>query len=407
MVDAKKAWWTASLALLAWGCGARRVELSESNTNWLGGCEQAADCAAGMACECGVCTKNCEQADCPARLECLAECGGSCQKPCENDVDCAALNEGAKCDQGVCAIAGGVSEWVVGQANDDDALGAETGWIGLPDTTTEAPQSSGAPGGCRVAWIDYPEGAVVPMDGCGDATCRCAAGELIDCGGLAVPCEFDGNGPIQPCDEVFPDGDVSWLISPTDGFILGHTLNLTVSHAGGCARHDYAVCFDQPTEAVQRYELRFIHDAHDDSCEAGIQTSLKFDLSPMARHSMDRTGAKGGAILTQCGVYTFGELSCAQMDDAARATVADVLKDRGGSCASDDECISARLTADCAEECNVVARADQTEPFDRLLETLDVGACAGFLEQGCTPNVATCEPRDAVCRDGKCELADP
>lgn len=167
------------------------------------------------------------------------------------------------------------------------------------------------------------------------------------------------------------------------------------------------MCFERTTEAVQRYDLRFIHDAHEDGCEAALQTSLRFDLTPLAQDSMDRTGAKGASILTQYGVYTFGELTCGQRDDAARATVADMLDTIDRSCVGDNDCALTHLKAECAEECNVLSRKGDSSGLALLLDVLAAGACDGFLEQGCSPSLPVCEPEAAVCREGACVLTDP
>ena len=55
----------AALLLLA-GCGGKTVEApSESKTNWLRACDTDAECGSTLACHCGVCTLNCEDASCP------------------------------------------------------------------------------------------------------------------------------------------------------------------------------------------------------------------------------------------------------------------------------------------------------------------------------------------------------
>lgn len=207
---------------------------------------------------------------------------------------------------------------------------------------------------------------------------------------------------------MFPDGEVpSDAVTIGDAFILGSTLKLTVAHSGGCARHDYAVCFDRDGEPPYRYTLEFVHDAHEDGCEAWVEQTLDFDLTPLGQYSMDWAGEAGGTIHTQYGVYTFGELTCGERDDAARVAVAEALEGIDRRCTSDDECASTRLTADCTEECNALSRADQSSALDRLRDVLAAGPCDGFLEQGCTPNVPACEPRAAVCREGTCVLTDP
>jgi hypothetical protein len=396
-------------ALCVIACGARSIEVSESNTNWLAGCDKAADCGNGMACECGVCTKNCAEDACPAQLECLAECGsgGSCQKACDDDAGCASLSESAECRKGVCQVTGGVSDDEVEHAVEQPSTADSSAFWVLPTASSEAVVDAGP--SCRVAYVDYPAGTRVPMDGCGNTTCLCdASGELVECGGILLPCGFVGNGPIKSCDEMFPDGDVaSDSLSIDDAFILGNTLTLDVSHSGGCARHDYAMCFEHQPEAVQRYALKVVHDAHADGCEASLETTLQFDLSPMGQHLLDRLGTAGTYILTSFGVFTFGEPTCGESGEAARIAVLDLFNTVDTSCEEDEDCVSTRLTADCTEECNGLSNTEQSALLDRLRDNLAAGACAGYLERGCTPVFPLCERRDAVCRDGTCSLADP
>lgn len=268
--------------------------------------------------------------------------------------------------------------------------------------------SDGNNGGCRVAYVDYPVGALVPADGCGASSCTCdVSGELTDCSDPSMPCAFDGNGPIRPCPEELPLVTPSDPFSIEEGYILGDTLVLELSHEGGCARHDYAVCFRKGPETVQPYDVVVLHDAHDDRCDDVTQTTLRFDLTPMAQDSMARFGADGGIITTRFGVYTFGELPCVERDEAARIAVTRLVNDLDRSCKVDEDCVSTRFTEECTEECNAVSRVDEVYRFDRLRETLQAGACAQFLDDGCTPQVPLCERRSAVCVDRVCELAPP
>lgn len=341
---------------------------------------------------------------CGSRLAATAETNGECHG------DCAMTDATSECGEGGCSDSAGASD---SSTNEPDAVtsnGATAtnsgSFANLPPDHTTHDDSETATGGCRVAYAEYPVGAKVPADGCDDATCTCdAAGDLVDCTEPSSSCVFDGNGPIRNCDDVFPEGVPRDALLDGDGYVLGSTLFLGVSHAGGCARHDYALCFRPLPESEQGYEVDLIHDAHGDHCEAAIQTTLQFDLTPMARFAMDRLGTSDGIIHTQYGVYTFGELTCAHRDQAARIAVTDLLNQVDRSCSHDEDCVSTLFTEECTEECNAVSRADQVYRFDRLRDSLQAGACDGFLEQGCDPNFPLCERRMAVCLDGKCELS--
>ena len=93
------------------------MDAARSDDKWLDVCRKDADCASGMICECGVCSKHCSKdLDC-GMLSPSAVCAGSipatslcevsskleplCVIECASDSDCTALG-----DRGVCS-----SEW--------------------------------------------------------------------------------------------------------------------------------------------------------------------------------------------------------------------------------------------------------------------------------------------------------
>ncbi len=78
-----------------------------------------------------------------------------------------------------------------------------------------------------------------------------------------------------------------YIISSYDASIS--TLTLTVSHGGGCEEHDYMLVADEQFKesAPPEVDIRLIHDANGDTCEAGIQKELTFDLSPLRKRFAD------------------------------------------------------------------------------------------------------------------------
>lgn len=107
----------AMLGLLA--CNANSSPPSDANTNWLGPCSEHADCTAGDACICGLCTRACETDEQCARGGAAASCvspaaedaenGCSevvrgagvriCLAGCRSDADC---ETDARCLEGAC-----------------------------------------------------------------------------------------------------------------------------------------------------------------------------------------------------------------------------------------------------------------------------------------------------------------
>ncbi len=345
----------------------------------------------------------CLVAACGSRLAPTAETH-ECHESCDTS------SEQPECRDGSCS--GGVSDDPTSEAvaaiSNAGLSHSEVLSIPTPNGTAGTAPDHGATAasGCRVAYVEYPVGATIPVDGCGYAACTCdASGALVDCTKPSATCAFDGNGPIRHCKEMFPEGIPTEARSTGRGHILGNQLTLEVSHVGGCARHDYALCFQPKPESEQAYDVELIYDPHADSCEASVEATLRFDLAPMGQYAMNRLGTSDGIIRTAYGVYTFGALTCAHRDQAARIAVTDLLNSIGRSCATDEDCTSTRITEECTEECNAVSRVDQVYSFDQLRDSLRAGACNGFLAQGCEPLLPLCERRAAACLGGRCELS--
>lgn len=356
---------------------------------------------------------------CGSRRLTTAETNGECHDDCSTrevttceSVDCSVSADGRVTDSGANASGASVDESTDStsssptSAADSSASLSSQGSNGSGGTGAEGDTETS--GVCSVAYVEYPEGALVPVDGCGASMCTCdASGDLVDCSEPATPCPFDGSGPIRHCNEISRELDPFDNLSGGDGYILGETLILDVPRAGSCARHEYNVCFRNRSETLQNYEVILLRDtdADADSCEDGTQRTLQFDLTPMAEHLMARLGTSDGYIMTPHGVYTFGDLTCAHRELAARVDVTGLINSIDRVCSRDEDCVSTRFTEDCTEECNAVSRVDQVFRFDRLSETLRAGACAGYLDDGCVQQFPLCERRSAVCVSGKCELA--
>ncbi|GEM_PF-6750746 len=98
--------WVAPLALLLAGCGEPPPSPTVgSNSNWLRGCSDDADCEGGLACRCGACTRSCTADD-----DCRALAGARCVLEADASVpaycgDAAPLDGGMcrpRCEAGTC-----------------------------------------------------------------------------------------------------------------------------------------------------------------------------------------------------------------------------------------------------------------------------------------------------------------
>ena len=84
---------------------------------------------------------------------------------------------------------------------------------------------------------------------------------------------------VQICEEGFADDPVEIEVSG----VKGDVLFLTVGYSGGCATHEFGLCWDgafAESEPVQVW-LKLGHDAKGDACEAYITEPMQLDLSPL------------------------------------------------------------------------------------------------------------------------------
>lgn len=73
----------------------------------------------------------------------------------------------------------------------------------------------------------------------------------------------------------------------------GRTLYLQVRHGGGCDRHTYVACLEDPhPHAEQVWSLRIHHDAHGDVCRGELTPVLRIDLD----QDITATAIVGGAV---------------------------------------------------------------------------------------------------------------
>jgi len=88
--------------------------------------------------------------------------------------------------------------------------------------------------------------------------------------------------------------------------VEGNTLLVDVGYGGGCATHEWAICWpDQSfaeSEPVQAF-LEVWHGGEPDYCDAYLWETLEFDLTPLHDSWQSMYGADGGTILINLGGY--------------------------------------------------------------------------------------------------------
>jgi hypothetical protein len=268
---------------------------------------------------------------------------------------------------------------------------------------TVSPSDSGTAAGkasCRVAYQTYPSGTtnIAPPSGCG--SCVCNDGELTcsqsDCptGVPVIPCPTGGNVITDP-------------ITVKDANITGDTLTLNVTHGGGCAQHDYALCYVEfgawSDSRPVIVTTKLIHDAHGDGCEALLSKTLKFDLSPIARVYEEAFLSKGGVVNTEYGQYAFGKLTCQERSNFMSILAPEAIASYK-TCLSDADCSVQAINAKCYFACNaaIYNRAYQQQ-IEEAVTNLENKICGDYEAEGCPALIHPCtSPPSAACVDGTC-----
>lgn len=82
--------------------------------------------------------------------------------------------------------------------------------------------------------------------------------------------------------------------------IQGHTLVASVMHGGGCKEHTYELLwngtFQKAADGTARAELVLAHDAHGDRCEALLNRSPSFDLTPLQQRWREQNLGEHGTV---------------------------------------------------------------------------------------------------------------
>lgn len=419
------------LGLLGFACDGRLSEPSVGGeSSFLRAC--AGQCGDGLECISSVCTQGCllSKDNC-GKLDERATCTNAsiesgnvavCDIACTRDLDCGALGSGFRCDAGFCrgsmqststGQGGGSGTMVVGlggaASGGSPATGGSSASGGSPASGGAMPTTIGtpAPGSCRVAYQEYASGTTdIPIaDGlnCGICTCRDGILDCMESDGCAL------GPPVFPC----PTDWKTDAVTETLPFIAGDSLSLTVGHSGGCATHDYAMCYEQGLgQSLPPYVwLHLIHDGHGDSCEAYITKPLTFDLRPLARN-LSQNFPQFNLVNSSYGLYVFGDAAtCEERLDAANDHVNRSAEAIVKTCSSNADCTLVDSTTSCYPTCGTIASSlapadPATElsltAFSTRISAVDAGQCSRMQELGCPQMAVDCAAIVLACVNGQC-----
>lgn len=131
------------------------------------------------------------------------------------------------------------------------------------------------------------------------STCDCPEAEGFDCAGGTCTWDYVDPDALPACRA--DDGDPYTVEGAS---IAGSLLAVTVSASGGCAEHDWTLCWPDQSFAESspvQARLELLHDDHDDPCDAIITEDLVFDLAPLARAWHEAYGTGPGSMVVVIG----------------------------------------------------------------------------------------------------------
>jgi len=126
-------------------------------------------------------------------------------------------------------------------------------------------------------------------------------GALLGCAGPTASTSGDGNPADTP-----KALRVTASPAPKDDIVIkslevqGDTLVTRVMHSGGCKEHTYELLWNGSFQGSEtgdsRAELVLAHDANGDACEALLNRTVSFDLTPLQRRWRERNKSEHGAV---------------------------------------------------------------------------------------------------------------
>lgn len=176
--------------------------------------------------------------------------------------------------------------------------------------------------------------------------------------------------------------------------VEGDSLIVQIGHGGGCAAHEYGLCFDEVwlEETPVQVPLSVLHDGHGDTCEAYLTSEVTFDLRPIADEYGERYHASAGTVMLLLDgqhEYTFQDEAFADLEGRI---------DAANHCESLDECVGVHIPP-----CET-RYVSSMEDVEGLQADIDAWAeDAGVQDPGC-PAVCACGL--LRCTEGRCETSD-
>ena len=81
--------------------------------------------------------------------------------------------------------------------------------------------------------------------------------------------------------------------------ITGDTLRVTVTHGGGCRKHEYGFVVYSGWMESHPVQVRavILHNANGDNCKALLRNELRFDLTPLRNAFAQSYGSGSGTII--------------------------------------------------------------------------------------------------------------
>jgi hypothetical protein len=412
------------LTAAAVACGGSTGSFSGGESHFLAYCSDT--CDGEFDCISGVCTKSCllDGSSCDHLGDGVLCTDQSiepgevavCDLACERDVDCSGLGDGYSCDSGFCRHDPGGGSAISSGGSSSGGSGGTAGSGGSAAGSGGGGATGSGGGGaadaCEVLFMEFQHGETGIPDPLGCGTCECSNGTL-SCTDEACA---EGGQQVFECPLV--DGE---MVAPRSDSIdvlgsrfEGNTLVLEVGHSGGCADHQYGLCYmgsfleSFPVQGG----LALIHDSHGDNCEAYLQTELRFDVTRYAAYYNELYQSNGGEIVTPYGNYVFGELDCSSRSNRSEEQLAQALDMVGLDCAADGDCVWFEIDTGCSPTpicSNIVGLGHET--LDAVVTHLSETFCADFEADGCVRDALPREcpgPNTAAlaCENGQCVLAE-
>ena len=112
-----------------------------------------------------------------------------------------------------------------------------------------------------------------------------------------VPPAGPRSGVVVVSEAPYIHGRDSFVLN--DAAIAGDTLDLNLSYAGGCARHEFTLVASESFLESDPVQLptSLAHDANGDACEAWLTRDYEFDLSLLRDRYRQAYGDGPGRIL--------------------------------------------------------------------------------------------------------------